>query len=372
MTDGDPHSVNDVHSSGSLLPEPRRGRVSGPSKLILVGLVLALSLSFIWLGARPKKSSEQSTPDKMIDANTKPFRPAPIDISPKPMSSPPAIATALPERHDRERRGPRPEESPIFAYSGGGQGSVKPPSRPNTDGEGPINNNSDGSSHPNAPSENELSVRMKPTVLEPSRAVLLPHPDFIIPQGTIIPCTLQTAIDTNLAGYAKCILPQDVRGATGNVVLLDRGTTVVGEIQHGLHQGDARVFVLWSRAQTPSHAVISLTSPGTDELGRSGLTGTIDNHFWKRFGGTILLSVVQGAVQAVGSYAGSEGGGTSFNSVQNNGEQAADTALKSTINIPPTLSKNQGDTASIFVSRDLDFSDIYKLQLVGQVGHIRR
>nr|UTN42975.1 component of type IV secretion system [Agrobacterium fabrum] len=79
----------------------------------------------------------------------------------------------------------------------------------------------------------------------------------------------------------------------------------------------------------------------------------------------MLLSVVQGAVQAASHYAGSSDGGTSFNSFQNNGEQAADTALRATINIPPTLKKNQGDTVSIFVARDLDFSDIYQLHITG-------
>lgn len=193
----------------------------------------------------------------------------------------------------------------------------------------------------------------------------------MVTEGTIIPCILQTAIDTSLAGYVKCVLPQDVRGTTNNVVLLDRGTTVVGEIQRGLQQGDARVFVLWDRAETPDHAMISLASPSADELGRSGLPGTVDNHFWQRFSGAMLLSVVQGAFRAASTYAGSSGGGTSFNSVQNNGEQTADTALKATINIPPTLKKNQGDTVSIFVARDLDFSGIYQLRMAGRAARGR-
>ncbi|MGH7121086.1 MAG: TrbI/VirB10 family protein, partial [Acetobacteraceae bacterium] len=42
--------------------------------------------------------------------------------------------------------------------------------------------------------------------------------------------------------------------------------------------------------------------------------------------------------------------------------QVANTALEAQINIPPTLKKNQGDSVSIFVARDLNFSDVYKLQ----------
>ncbi|ESX08914.1 hypothetical protein X767_33095 [Mesorhizobium sp. LSJC264A00] len=160
----------------------------------------------------------------------------------------------------------------------------------------------------------------------------------------------------------KCVLPKDVRGATNNVVLLDRGTTVIGEIQRGLQQGDARVFVLWTRIETPDHALVSLASPGADELGRSGMPGTVDNHFWQRFGGAMLMSVIQGAFQAAGQYAGSSGGGSGINSFQSNAGQAVDTTLRATINVPPTLKKNQGDAVSIFVARDLDFSDVYDLR----------
>ena len=34
-------------------------------------------------------------------------------------------------------------------------------------------------------------------------------------------------------------------------------------------------------------------------------------------------------------------------------------ALKNTINIPPTLYKNQGEQVGIYIARDLDFSDVY-------------
>ena len=40
-----------------------------------------------------------------------------------------------------------------------------------------------------------------------------------------------------------------------------------------------------------------MSSPGTDELGRSGLAGEVNRHFWDRFGAAILLTVINGAVQ---------------------------------------------------------------------------
>jgi type IV secretion system protein VirB10 len=250
-------------------------------------------------------------------------------------------------------------ESPIFAFAGGAAPAAAlaaPAALTNGD--------------PNSLSGDHASVLgnlLKPTILTGSKARLLPHPDMMVTMGTMIPCTLQTAIDSQLAGFVKCVLPQDVRSTTGNVVLLDRGTTVVGEIGHGLVQGQDRVFVLWDRAETPDHAVIELASPGTDELGRSGLAGHVNNHWWARFGSAILLSVIQGGLQTGSALAANSGsgGGTFFNSFQSNGTNVSDTALQATINIPPTLEKNQGGNVSIFVAKDLDFSDIYHLRLTG-------
>lgn len=44
------------------------------------------------------------------------------------------------------------------------------------------------------------------------------------------------------------------------------------------------------------------------------------------------------------------------------GNRMAELILQSTINIKPTLYKNQGDRGTIFVARDLDFSTVYELQ----------
>ncbi|AHG50103.1 hypothetical protein RLEG12_00450 (plasmid) [Rhizobium leguminosarum bv. trifolii CB782] len=91
------------------------------------------------------------------------------------------------------------------------------------------------------------------------------------------------------------------------------------------------------------------------------MPGIVDNHFWQRFSGAMLLSVVQGTFQAASQY-GESAGGPRVNNFQGNGGQTVDTALEATVNIPPTLKKDQGDAVSIFVARDLDFSGIYELK----------
>ncbi|WP_305883658.1 TrbI/VirB10 family protein, partial [Pseudomonas sp. MPR-R2A3] len=86
-----------------------------------------------------------------------------------------------------------------------------------------------------------------------------------------------------------CVLALDVFSADGTVVLLERGTRLVGETRSDVRPGQRRVAVLWTEARTPTGVVAHLDSLGTDELGRSGVPGSVDNHFSERFGAAILI-----------------------------------------------------------------------------------
>jgi type IV secretion system protein VirB10 len=361
-------TVTGVDSEGSVVSGARGRQLTAMQKVGVAGLVLVVFLAFIWIGQLNKATQAgRQQPDIPLSAGgtfrqapeLPPVPAAPVAM-PMPVAGPTPSIFAPPQQHQMTAA-----ESPIFAFQGGsGLAEVAAAAA-----SAPAALLGTGSASPASAADRptSLSTMLKPTVLSGSKARLLPHPDMMVTVGTIVPCTLQTAIDSQLAGYVKCVLPQDVRSTTGNVVLLDRGTTVVGEIGRGLVQGQDRVFVLWDRAETPDHAVIELSSPGTDELGRSGLPGRVNNHWWQRFGGAIMLSVIDGGLQAGTALAANSGGGsasgTFFNSFQSNGTNVADTALQATINIPPTLEKDQGDNVAIFVAKDLDFSDVYNLRL---------
>jgi len=66
------------------------------------------------------------------------------------------------------------------------------------------------------------------------------------------------------------------RGADGAVGLVGRGTKLGGGTRGEVRAGQERLFVLWSEARTPSGVNVDLASPGTDELGRAGVTGVVE------------------------------------------------------------------------------------------------
>ena len=146
--------------------------------------------------------------------------------------------------------------------------------------------------------DSELSALLKPAVTASGAGRVLPTQRLLLPKGAFLDCTLETAIDSTLPGMTTCVLATDTFGADGSAVLLERGTKLVGETRGQVRQGSARMFVLWTEARTPTGVVVPLASPGTDELGRSGLPGSVNRHFFERFGAAILISVIDGAVQA--------------------------------------------------------------------------
>jgi type IV secretion system protein VirB10 len=211
-----------------------------------------------------------------------------------------------------------------------------------------------------APDAGNLSALLKPSITTAARAQLLPTQRLLLPKGAFLDCTLETAIDSTLPGMTTCVMATDIFGVDGQVVLLERGTKLVGETRGQVQQGSARVFVLWNEARTPTGVVVPLGSPGADELGRTGLTGSVDRHFWERFGAAILVSIIDGGIQGAVQSSRSSSGTVIVNPSAT--QDVMTEVLKGTVNIAPTVTKRQGDRIQVLVARDLDFRSVYELR----------
>ncbi|MGD9540303.1 type IV secretion system protein VirB10 [Methylocystis sp.] len=346
--------ITPVSSVGDA-PLPWRKGLGVIGLVTLCGLVLWAS----WKRAPAESEPRQKPTISVANAFERPRDPPVARLEPVALpAAPPAVAerSKADELLDSARRAPvlvfnRPQQ----AKSG-----VSTAQPPGVDLEPTGSIYANGYGAPEA--RNELASNLRPTAIEGVRAARLPNRHLMVTQGTAIPCVLETAMSSDVAGFVSCVVERDVMSDSGQVVLMEKGTQIVGEYRSTLRRGSRRMFVLWTRAKTPTGVIVALSSPATDALGRSGFDGEIDNHFFERFGGALLLSIVNDAGQVAATRLSQAN--VQVNSIQNSGQSAAAIATEQSINIPPTLYKSQGELVSVFVARDLDFSSVYRLRII--------
>jgi type IV secretion system protein VirB10 len=205
---------------------------------------------------------------------------------------------------------------------------------------------------PGSGSAGDFAARIGGVGGGPALAVQSFDPATTVTQGTMIPAVLETAINTDIPGYVRAVVSQDVRSADGSRILVPRSSRLVGQYQSGLQAGQKRAYVIWTTLIRPDGVSVQIASPATGFDGSTGLTGEVNTHFFQRFGSAMLLSVI-GGLTAVAS------GGTSV--ILGGGQDAASTALQQNGERPPTVQVRQGEPIRVFTSRHLDFSQAPQL-----------
>lgn len=342
----------------------RKGSGGKAGKIAGVVALVGLAGAMAWMNMGSKEESARA-PEEAETLRATPHLqfadapPPPPAMATEEAPPPPEISA---QQQGAQPEGPTEEElllarrqrAPLLAYGGGGggQGSANAQQgHPDAQGMG-------SESSP-------LGEALRATQAPMARAGLLPDRNYLIASGSFLDCALITALSSQVPGFTSCRLTRNIYSDNGRVLLLERGSILEGQYQSGqLRQGMSRIFVLWTRARTPNGVVVQLDSPGTDQLGRSGLDGWVDTHFWQRFGGAMMLSLVDDiADYAIArERARGQGGELQFTSSGDAARDAASIALEHTINIPPTLNKNQGDHINVYVARDLDFRGVYELR----------
>jgi type IV secretion system protein VirB10 len=185
----------------------------------------------------------------------------------------------------------------------------------------------------------------------PAQARAMANPSTTVTEGTLIPAILETAINTDVPGYVRAVVSQDVRSFDGKRVLIPRSSRLIGQYQAGVQQGQRRAYVIWTRLIRPDGVSVNLASPAVGFDGATGLEGDVNSHFFKRFGSGLLLSVVGG----LGALATGGVGGVI---VAGGAQGAANSAVQSQGQISPTIRVRMGEPIRVFTARDLDFSAV--------------
>lgn len=199
---------------------------------------------------------------------------------------------------------------------------------------------------PQSPSISSVSASR-----EVARSGVLRRQASTVPEGTLIPAVLETALDSSRPGFARAIVSRDVTGFDGGRVLIPRGSRLFGEYQTELAAGQNRATVQWTRLVRPDGVTISLDSPAADPGGRAGVEGRVNNRYLERFAGALLQTTLN-----VGASLAGRGLGNGAVIVALPGSTQGGTSASSDSSIRPTLRVEAGTRVSVLVARDLEFT----------------
>ncbi|MFT3719003.1 TrbI/VirB10 family protein [Pseudorhodoferax sp.] len=300
---------------------------------------LALGAAAFW------SLSQQRTPPLPAPPPPAPALPAPGPVA-APPPAPAARPRAVPQPDPRDLRANAPSlivDMAPAAPAPAPAGHAPPAEAPVAAKPG---NAPRGAQQPLS-AEESFAERIGSSAADTVGASRLADPAHTVVQGSLIAAVLETAIDSDLPGYARAVVSQDLRSFDGSRVLVPRGSRLIGQYKSNVANGQKRAYVMWSRLLRPDGVSIALASPATDFAGSTGMAGEVDTHFIERFGSAVMLSVVE-VFAAIGTAA----------TVISGAQSAAAVAAQRDAQIPPTIRVPQGTPVRVFVARDLDFSGL--------------
>ena len=334
----------------------RKGKTEGLGMVAGIALVAGLGLVTLWSMNSARMAEPEGVGGQQAQAVPPPVEQVPesvvipeaavtpaqsgfvqADPAPSPVYSAPPLVTPAPMGN--------PYASPTVVFDSGASPATLAPGETGAPAAGE-------SAVTAGNSPGDFASRVGGVGGAPARAQAMTNPGTTVTQGTLIPAVLETAIDTNVPGYVRAVVSQDVRSFDGTRVLVPRSSRLIGQYQSGIQGGQKRAYVIWTRLIRPDGASVNLASPAIGFDGTTGLAGKVSGDgFFSRFGSAMLLSVVGG----LGTLASGGAGAVVLGGA---GTSAAATAAQQDSQRSPTVRVRQGEPIRIFTARDLDFTQV--------------
>lgn len=343
----------------SVQPMVAPPRAGPPVWAVLLGIAFVGLLLFVVLDARRRSLTAPTVRPRSADIVATPAAPPPLYVPPEPAPVVMPTVTIVPPPAPAPR--PAPEPRVVYVREPAPQPAPQqppplPPQRVTTEAAlvidttasaAPPGANAPGPQGQQGPGASFANSGPSLAGARASAGVLA-NRGTTVPQGTLIPAVLETALDSNRPGLARALVSRDVRGFDGKRVLIPRGSRLIGEYGTQTEAGQNRMLVNWIRLIRPDGATIAIGSPAGDTLGRGGIRASVNSHFFERFAGAILQSALDVGVNLASRSLDS--GVVVLPGTQ--GFRPIPTQIR------PTLKVKAATSISIFVARDLDFTGV--------------
>jgi len=178
----------------------------------------------------------------------------------------------------------------------------------------------------------------------------------------------------------RAIVSRDVYGEAGSDVLIARGSRLYGTYSSTISKGQGRVQINWSRLIRPDGVDLAISSAASDQFGRAGIAGAVDNKYGSTVFNSLLTSIlaVSGVAIAEKLITGNNGANTTTinpqqgtttttgdattQAIYNVSRTITDTIARSltNANISPSISIPQGTRVTVIVNADMNIPSMVK------------
>lgn len=187
-----------------------------------------------------------------------------------------------------------------------------------------------------------------------------PISPYVVQAGSVIPAILRVGINSDLPGEIIAHVRETVYDSiTGRYPLIPPGTRLNGLYDSGVAYGQRRILAAYNRMIFPNGDSLNLMGqPAADMQGVAGFDAHVDNHYWRLFGGAILMSIIGAGAQLSQPQESADNGAPSATQIlaaalgQNLSQVSAE-MIRKNMNIAPTLTREPGYLFNIIVTQDL-------------------
>lgn len=181
--------------------------------------------------------------------------------------------------------------------------------------------------------------------------------------GTNIPAMTEQRLTSASPGTVSAIAMRDVWSSDKTCLAIPRGTRFVGRYQTAAAEGQVRMGIMWTGltrpAPRPGLSGDSIELPDTvagDPDGTAGVTGEVNNHFWRKLGFVMAASLLD--IGKTSITAGGEGGvGAAVAGIfANRATSPIDEWARRQLDIPPVIEVKPREI-SIVLAQHLPMND---------------
>jgi type IV secretory pathway VirB10-like protein len=180
---------------------------------------------------------------------------------------------------------------------------------------------------------------------------------YLLAPGTFLPCTVETTMNSEVEGYFTAKVNQNVYDtATHARLLVSQGSTIVGNTNSSqLVYGNERMDTVSLTLTLANGRSVPLgNAPVTDQEGMAGLTGDVDQHFWRLFGAVFVGGALKGGMDMLHMGAAQvAGAGQVASGIATYGNQATTRIAGRAMDTRPTIKVHAGQLCNVLLTKEL-------------------